>query len=101
MYMTIIEKVPKKYRNILIGFGGGIFLGMQFVGKIPGSLGRPANPDSILLYLGIGVVFGFSLGLIVMSKANQNEYSRGAFLACFIAGVVVLISNMNSIFSTN
>lgn len=84
--LCVISPNMKISKEILIGIALGVFIGLpQGLRDLPQSESFPKSEEIMAGVAGIGCIFGFFLGMHLLSRANPDPKKHGAY-AGFVVG---------------
>jgi F0F1-type ATP synthase assembly protein I len=80
----------KLSKEVLVGIVFGVFIGLpQGLRDLPGFTAMPMSPDVLAVAAGLGCVFGFFLGMHLLSRANSDPKKHGAFAGILVGSLCI------------
>jgi F0F1-type ATP synthase assembly protein I len=92
----------KLSKEVLVGIVFGVFIGLpQGLRDLPGFTAMPMSPDVLAVAAGLGCVFGFFLGMHLLSRANSDPKKHGAFAGILVGWLCIGIPPIMRHFNGN
>ena len=92
----------KLSKEVLIGIALGVFIGLpQGLRDLPNFTAMPKSPDVLAGVAGLGCVFGFFLGMHLLSRANPEPKKHGAYAGLLVGSLCIGIPTIMRHFNGN